>query len=200
MLENIVYQCHFLIHSCSLIVFIVFCSRSANLIAGRVNCSGQIIPLQCFDKVSDEIKTHKVRSEFQPSFIVKLLYYNFCNCMEHVLIENKVNFTNLVNWSDCSLYWHLSWRAVNLQINCTVKYQGAFSRIMRFAGKPLLFSPPVPPSIFLLLLLLSCNNWIGNAQHATQATEVNVRLILNFAKDISIILSLIFLLPWLSQY
>ena len=145
------------------------------------------------------LRWDKVRSEFQPSFIVKLLYYNFCNnCMEHVLIENKVNFTNLVICSDCSLYWHLSWRAVNLQINCTVKYQGAFSRIMRFAGKPLLFSPPVPPSIFLLLLLLSCNNWIGNAQHAMQATEVKVRLI--FAKDISIILSLIFFLPWLSQY
>ena len=36
------------------------CSRSAKLIAGRVNCSGQIISLQCFDKVSDEIKSHKV--------------------------------------------------------------------------------------------------------------------------------------------
>ena len=36
------------------------CRRSARLIASRVNCSGQIISLRCFDKVSDEIKPHKV--------------------------------------------------------------------------------------------------------------------------------------------
>ena len=33
-------------------------SRSAKLIAGGVNCSGQIISLRRFDKVSDEIKPH----------------------------------------------------------------------------------------------------------------------------------------------
>ena len=64
-------------------------SRSAKLIAGGVNCSGQIISLRRFDKVSDEIKPHNVQNltykeqeipqqsltlEFQPSFIVKLLF------------------------------------------------------------------------------------------------------------------------------
>ena len=39
----------------------------------------------------------------------------------------------------------LFWRAVNLQMNRTVKYQGAFSRIEGFAGKRFLFSPlPLP--------------------------------------------------------
>ena len=33
-------------------------------------------------------------------------------------------------------------------MNQTVKYQGAFSRIVGFAGKRFLFSPPPPPSIF----------------------------------------------------
>ena len=40
----------------------------------------------------------------------------------------------------------LFWRAVNLQMNRTVKYQGAFSRIVGLAGKRFLFSPPPPPS------------------------------------------------------
>ena len=42
----------------------------------------------------------------------------------------------------------LSWRAVNIQMNRTVKYQGEFSWILGFAGKRFLFSPPLPPSIF----------------------------------------------------
>ena len=69
-------------------------SRSAKLIAGRVNCSGQIISLRCFGKVLDEIKPRNIphlldlknkkkfcsnRSEFQSSFLVKLLYYSFYN-------------------------------------------------------------------------------------------------------------------------
>ena len=69
-------------------------SRSAELIAGRVNCCGQVISLQCFGKVLDEMKPHNVphlldlknkkkfrsnRSEFQPSFLVKLLYNSFYN-------------------------------------------------------------------------------------------------------------------------
>ena len=64
-------------------------SCSAKLIASRVNCSRQIISLRRFDKVSDEIKPHNVqifhsaiknkkfhsnRLEFQPSFVVKLLF------------------------------------------------------------------------------------------------------------------------------
>ena len=82
-------------------------------------------------------------SDFLPSFIVNLLYYSFCNCVECVLLENKVNFTTLVICSDCLLYWCLPWQAVNLQMNRSVKYQGAFSRIMGFAGKCFLFSPSI---------------------------------------------------------
>ena len=33
-------------------------------------------------------------------------------------------------------------------MNRTMKYQGAFSRIVGFAGKRFLFSPPPPPSNF----------------------------------------------------
>ena len=76
-------------------------SCSAKLIAGGVNCSGQIIPLRRFDKVSDEIKPHNDQNltykeqeipqqslslEFQPSFIVKLLFITVI----------KLNFTNLI--------------------------------------------------------------------------------------------------------
>ena len=62
----------------------------------------------------------------------------------------------------------LFWRAVNLQMNRTVKYQGAFSRIVGFAGKRFLFSPPHPPSTFFLLPLsvTFANNSIGNACYA----------------------------------
>ena len=64
-------------------------SRSAKLIASGVNCSGQIISLRRFDKKSDEIKPHNVQNltykeqeipqqslslEYQPSFIVRLLF------------------------------------------------------------------------------------------------------------------------------
>ena len=37
-------------------------SRSVKLIAGGVNCSGQIISLRQFDKVSDEIKPYDVQN------------------------------------------------------------------------------------------------------------------------------------------
>ena len=37
-------------------------SRSAKLIAGGVNCSGQITSLRQFDKVSDEIKPYNVQN------------------------------------------------------------------------------------------------------------------------------------------
>ena len=63
-------------------------------------------------------------------------------------------------------------------MNRTVKYQGAFSRIMGFAGKRFLFSP----SIFFC----SCSYIpaiTGLEMLAMQATDVNVRLIL-ISKDI----------------
>ena len=51
-------------------------------------------------------------------------------------------------------------------MNRTVKYQGAFSRIVGFAGKRFLFSPPPPPSIFFAPALTFALNSTGNACYA----------------------------------
>ena len=88
---------------------------------------------------------HSNLSDFLPSFIVNLLYYSFCNCVECVLLENKVNFTNLVI---CLLYWLLSLRAVNLHLWLTCEISRGVFQIMPFVGKCFLFSPPPNPSIF----------------------------------------------------
>ena len=104
------------------------------------------------DKVSDEIKPHNKKQEIpQQSLRVLTFFYRkpfllqFCNRLERVLLENKVI---LQVWqSRGNLYVILLfWRAVNLQTNRTVKYQGAFFRIVGLAGKCFLFSPPPPPS------------------------------------------------------
>ena len=111
------------------------------------------------DKASDEIKPHNKKQEIPQQllivltfFIVNLFYYSSCNRLQRVLLENKVI---LQIWqSRCNLFVMFRfWRAVNLQMNRTVKYQGAFSRIVGFAGKRFLFSPPPPPSTFFLLPL-----------------------------------------------
>ena len=62
----------------------------------------------------------------------------------------------------------LFWRAVNLQMNRTVKYQGAFSRIVGFAGKRFLFSPPPPPSTFFFC---SRSNFRAITRLETLATQ-----------------------------
>ena len=88
-------------------------------IAGRVSCSGQIISLRRFDKVSVEEKPHNVQNfnltlkskkfrssrwEFEPSFIVKLLFITALQAR-----GNKVYFSNLVICSlsilvSCQIY------------------------------------------------------------------------------------------------
>ena len=137
-------------------------SCSAKLIAGGVNCSGQIISLRRFDKVSDEIKPHNVQNltykeqeipqqsltlEFQPSFIVKLLFIT-------VLQWRGACFREQSKFFKYGNLFAIFWRAVNLQMNRTVKYQGAFSRIVGFVGKcsssPL--SLPLPFSLLPLQL------------------------------------------------
>ena len=81
----------------------------------------------------------------QQSLTVSTFHYRktsllqFFNRVERVLLENKVHFTNLVI---CSLYWLLSWRAVNLQMNRTVKYQRALSRIVGL--RAIASSSPLP--------------------------------------------------------
>ena len=114
-----------------------------------------------FDKVSRPDKaTHLKKQEIpqQPLrvltfFYRKLFYYSFCNRMERVLLENKVILEVCKSRGNLFVIL-LFWRAVNLQTNRTVKYQGAFFRIVGFAGKRFLFFPPPPPSTFFLSLRL----------------------------------------------
>ena len=55
-------------------------------------------------------------------------------------------------------------------MNRTVKYQGAFSRIVGFAGKRFLFSPPPPPSTFFFC---SRSNFRAITRLETLATQAN---------------------------
>ena len=107
------------------------------------------------DKASDEIKPHNKKQEIPQQllivltfFIVNLFYYSSCNRLQRVLLENKVILQIWQSRGNLFVMF-LFWRAVNLQMNRTVKYQGAFSRIVGFAGKRFLFSPP-PPTFFCL--------------------------------------------------
>ena len=64
-------------------------------------------------------RTPCIRPKFVPRFCVNLL------CLLFTLLAA------------------IGWQTVNLQMNQTVKYQGAFSRITGFSGKR--FLPPTPP-------------------------------------------------------
>ena len=104
------------------------------------------------DKVSDEIKPHNKKQEIpQQSLRVLTFFYRkpfllqFLQSPGTCFIREQRNFTNLVIQGLSVLFW---W-AVNLQMNPTMKYQGAFSRIVGFTGKHFLFSPP-PPFFFFL--------------------------------------------------
>ena len=98
-------------------------SCSAKLIAGGVNCSGQIISLRRFDKVSDEIKPHNVKNfnsaiknkkfgsdrlEFQPSFIVKFLFITVLQSRGACFREQSNFFKSgnllVVNLDELSIY------------------------------------------------------------------------------------------------
>ena len=112
------------------------------------------------DKVSDEIKPHNKKQEIpQQSLRVLTFFYRkpfllqFCNRLERVLLENKVILQVWQSRGNLFVIL-LFWRAVNLQMNRTVKYQGAFFRIVGFAGKRFLFSPPPPPPTFFFSLPL----------------------------------------------
>ena len=113
------------------------------------------------NKVSDEIKPHNKKQEIpQQSLIVLTFFYrksfllHFLQSPARCSIREQSNFTkiNLVIRGNLFVML-LFWRAVNLQMSRTVKYQGAFFRIVGFAGKRFLFSPPPPPSSFFLLPL-----------------------------------------------
>ena len=67
----------------------------------------------------------------------------------------------------------LFWRAVNLQMNWTVKYQGAFSRIVGFAGKRFLFAPPPPPSTLFFCSRSNFHAITRLERLATQATKLH---------------------------
>ena len=108
-----------------------------------------------FDK-----KFRSNRLEFQPSFIVKLLFITVLQSVERVL-GNKVIFSNLVIYSLSIL---TSCQFTN-EPNCEIS-RGVFQN-RRVCGQafPLLPSPPTP-SIFLLPLQLSRSNSTGNACYA----------------------------------
>ena len=92
-----------------------------------------------FDKVSDEIKPHKKQEIPQQSLRVITFFYRKPFLLQFLQSPGKCSIGGVTL---------LFWRAVNLQINRTVKYKGALSRIVGLAGKRSLFSPPPPPSIF----------------------------------------------------
>ena len=57
-------------------------------------------------------------------------------------------------------------------MNRTVKYQGAFSRIVGFVGKRFLFSPPPAPSTFFCFR----SNFRAITRLETLATQASVRV------------------------
>ena len=61
-------------------------------------------------------------------------------------------------------------------MNRTVKYQGAFSRIVGFAGKCFLFSPFPPPSTFFCFLS-NCHAITQLDTLATQAMSPGTHLV-----------------------
>ena len=69
-------------------------------------------------------------------------------------------------------------------MNRTVKYQGAFSRIVGFAGKRFLFSPPPPPSTFFCAI----------TRLETLATQATKTMVMQFLLSLLFLLYLIFLL------
>ena len=112
------------------------------------------------DKVSDEIKSQNKTQEIpQQSLIVLTFFYRksfllqFLQSPATCSIREQSNFTNLViPGVICSLGFYFNELSI-YRMNRTVKYQGAFSRIMGFAGKRFLFSPPPLPSTFFWLPL-----------------------------------------------
>ena len=60
-------------------------------------------------------------------------------------------------------------------MNRTVKYQGAFSRIVGFVGKCFLFCPPPPPSIFFC----SRSNFRAITRLETLATQARKKFLMN---------------------
>ena len=65
-------------------------------------------------------------------------------------MENKINFTNLVICSLCySRYWLLYCQAVDLQMNQTVEYQGAFPESWGLRASVSSFLVPLPLRFFI---------------------------------------------------
>ena len=106
-----------------------------------------------FDQDSDEINPHNKNQEIpQQSLRVLTFFYRkhfllqFLQSPGTCSIREQFKVILQIWWSRGNLFVVLLfWWAVNSQI-WTVKYQRAFSRIVGFAGKRFLFSPPPPPS------------------------------------------------------
>ena len=113
----------------------------------------------CFLRAWDEIKPRNKNQEIsQQSLRVSTFFrrkpflLQFLQSSGTCSVREQFKVILQIWWSRGNLFVILLfWRAVNLQMNRTVKYQGAFSRIVGFAGKRFLFSPP-PPNFFFLAL------------------------------------------------
>ena len=90
----------------------------------------------------------------------------------------------------------LFWRAVNLQMNRTVKYQGAFSRIVGFAGKRFL-----SPSPFILFFFCFRSNFPAITRLETLATQAKTKPVSKQAnaKTLSSLQNLIYLFIYLCK-
>ena len=130
-----------------------------------------------FDKVSDKIKPHNKKQEMsQQSLRVLTFFYRepfflqFLQSLGTCPVGAQFKVILQIWWSRSNvlIVIPLFWRAVNLQMNRTVKYEGAFSRIVGFAGKRFLFSPPPPPSTFC-----SRSNFRAITRLETLATQAN---------------------------
>ena len=104
-----------------------------------------------FDKVSDEIKPHNKKQEIpQQSLRVLTFFYRkpfllqFLQSHATCSIREQINFTDqVIQGESVRFIFYFD------ELSRTVKYQGAFSRMVGFAGKRFHFSPPPPPSTFL---------------------------------------------------
>ena len=77
--------------------------------------------------------------------------------MKEPLARKPHDFEKLRSPTNAASDWRgagsVDYLSLKTSINRTVKYQGAFSRIVGFAGKRFLFSAPPPPSTFFFLPL-----------------------------------------------
>ena len=104
-----------------------------------------------FDKVSDKIKPHNKITRNSAAIAQSLTFFygkpfllQFLQSHGTSSIREQINFTDqVIQGGSVRFIFYFD------ELSRTVKYQGAFSRMVGFAGKRFHFSPPPPPSTFL---------------------------------------------------